>query len=79
MCSVNNPVTGVTSTMRSRNIARHTRSQASRVTRQPLMAVAAGLALSYAAALLIHRRWQVDHTMFFWCFLIAARRRIAVT
>ena len=43
-------------TARPRNIARHTRSQASRVTQQPFMAVAAGFALGYAAALLIHRR-----------------------
>ena len=44
-------------TARSRNIARPAWSQASRAAQQPLMAVAAGFAFGYAAALLIHRRW----------------------
>ena len=44
-------------TARSRNIVRPVRSQASRAAQQPFIAVTAGFALGYAAALLIHRRW----------------------
>ena len=40
----------------SRHVARRAASQASRAAPQPFMAVAAGFALGYAAALLIHRR-----------------------
>jgi hypothetical protein len=40
----------------SRNIARPVWSQASRAAQQPFVAVAAGFALGYAAALLVHRR-----------------------
>jgi ElaB/YqjD/DUF883 family membrane-anchored ribosome-binding protein len=40
----------------SRNVARRTASQASRTAQQPFVTVAAGFALGYAAALLIHRR-----------------------
>jgi hypothetical protein len=40
----------------SRNIARPAWSQASRAAQQPFVAVAAGFALGYAAALLVHRR-----------------------
>jgi hypothetical protein len=43
-------------TARSRNIAQPTWSQASRAAQPPFIAVAAGFALGYAAALLIHRR-----------------------
>jgi hypothetical protein len=43
-------------TARPRNMARHDASHASRATQQPFVAVAAGFALGYAAALLIHRR-----------------------
>src|SRR5687768_7183904 len=42
---------------RSRNIAQPAWSQASRAAQPPFIAVAAGFALGYAAALLIHRRW----------------------
>ena len=42
---------------RSRNIAQPVWSQASRAAQPSLIAVAAGFALGYAAALLIHRRW----------------------
>ena len=44
-------------TARSRNIASPARFQAGRATKQPFMAAAAGFALGYAAALLVHRRW----------------------
>ncbi|SRR6266568_7132477 len=40
----------------SRKVARTVASQASRAAQQPFMTVAAGVALGYAAALLIHRR-----------------------
>jgi hypothetical protein len=40
----------------SRNITRPAWSQASRAAQQPFVAVAAGFALGYAAALLVHRR-----------------------
>jgi hypothetical protein len=43
-------------TGRSRNVARQAAAQASRAAQQPFVAVAAGFALGYAAALLIHRR-----------------------
>jgi len=39
-----------------RKVARRAASQASRAAQQPFTAVAAGFALGYAAALLIHRR-----------------------
>ena len=42
---------------RSRNIAQPAWSQASHAAQWPFIAVAAGFALGYAAALLIHRRW----------------------
>jgi hypothetical protein len=41
---------------RSRNVARRASSQASRAAQQPFTLIAAGVALGYAAALLIHRR-----------------------
>jgi len=40
----------------SRNVARRAASQASRAAQQPFISVAAGFALGYALALLIHRR-----------------------
>ena len=40
----------------SRNVAGRAASQASRAAQQPFTAVAAGFALGYVAALLIHRR-----------------------
>ena len=43
-------------TARSRNIAQPAWSQASRAAQPPFIAVAAGFALGYAAALLINRR-----------------------
>ena len=42
--------------MGSRKVARHAASQASRAAQERFMTVAAGFALGYAAALLIHRR-----------------------
>ena|SRR5438477_6543773 len=42
--------------MGSRKVARRAASQASRAAQQPFISVAAGFALGYAAALLIHRR-----------------------
>jgi hypothetical protein len=41
---------------RSRKFARHAASQVSRAAQERFMTVAAGFALGYAAALLIHRR-----------------------
>src|ERR1700730_883069 len=41
---------------RSRNVGRQAVSRAPRAAKQPFMTVAAGFALGYAAALLIHRR-----------------------
>ena len=41
---------------RPENVARRAVSQAGRAAQQPFVAVAAGFALGYAAALLIHRR-----------------------
>ena len=41
---------------RSRKVARHAASQASRAAQQRFITVAAGFALGYAAALLINRR-----------------------
>ena len=40
----------------SRKVATRAASQASRAAQQPFISVAAGFALGYAAALLIHRR-----------------------
>ncbi len=42
--------------MGSRKVSRHAASQASRAAQERFMTVAAGFALGYAAALLIHRR-----------------------
>jgi hypothetical protein len=41
----------------SRNIARPAWSRASRTAQQPFIAIAAGFALGYAVARLIHHRW----------------------
>jgi hypothetical protein len=43
---------------RSRNVARRAAPRASRAAQQPFISVAAGFALGYAAALLIHHRRQ---------------------
>ena len=43
-------------TGRPRNVARQAAAQVGRAAQQPFMTVAAGFALGYAAALLIHRR-----------------------